>query len=207
MESYRAPRLCDLASDFLAERFPGALIVRELSIGNWGAALLDIAAVTETEIIGIEIKGDGDSHARLERQGWTYSQVATRMGLLSAPSLESSTIKRLPAGWRSLRLVQGAVKYPTYAWDKEKDWPRLCTAPARLLECLWGRELKAVATAFGLHSRAMTKVDEWTQALAENVPLKVLRPAVCQALRERDWVKAGIRSERIRWAPTRQEAA
>lgn len=204
-QRWTAKRLCDAASDFLAERYPGALIVRELSIGNWGSALLDIAAITDDEIVGIEIKGEGDSHARLERQGWIYSQVATRMGLLPAPALEASIGKRLPADWLLLRLGGGVVKYPSYAWAEEWPWRRLATAPARLLETLCGRELKAIAQGLGLHSREMTRVDQWVRALAENVPLRDLRALVCAELRGRDWLKYDAqtgrhRPERYRWA-------
>lgn len=205
-QRWTAKRLCDLASDFLAARYPGALIVRDLSIGNWGSALLDIAAITDDEIVGIEIKGEGDSHARLERQGWIYSQVATRMALLPAPALEASTGKRLPEGWLYLRLSGGELEYPRWTWAKEKLWPRLGNSPAKLCETLCGRELKAIAKRLLLHAPGMTRVDQWVGALAENVPLADLRRQVCAELRGRDWLKydrqtGRHRPERYRWAP------
>ena len=71
----KAPELLPLAVDWLAETYPGSIIVTELSVADWGGALVDVAAITETEIVGVEIKGDGDSPARLKLQGMAYGRV------------------------------------------------------------------------------------------------------------------------------------
>lgn len=202
MSDWKALRLCDAASDWLAEQYPDALIIRELSIGNYGSALLDIAAITENEIIGIEIKGDGDSAARLERQGWIYSRVATRMGLLPAPSLEAAAYKHLPQGWTLLRLSGGLLTHRI----RGGDFRPLPNAPAALLETLWGKEMRQMADEFCLTKPRY--VHELTEMLAENVPLRLLRPAVCRALRKRDWLAVDaemgkVRPARYRWADGR----
>ncbi len=103
----RAPALKAHALRWLRRQYPDALLVPELCVGNWGAASIDVAAVTEAEIIGIEVKGVGDSPSRLERQGIAYGMVASRMWLLPTPSLEARCWKARPAGWGRLVIREG----------------------------------------------------------------------------------------------------
>lgn len=94
-----AGQLRDLASAWLEQRHPGAVIVTELSVSDWGGALVDIAAITETHIVGVEIKGAGDSPTRLDRQGLAYGMVIKEMWLLACPTLADKCRARRPAGW------------------------------------------------------------------------------------------------------------
>lgn len=209
--NWRAPRLCDLASDWLAARYPDALIVRELSVGKWGSAMLDIAAITADHIYGVEIKGDGDSHARLDRQGWIYSRVASRMFLLSAPSLDAAATKHLPSGWWHLRAGESGVQaghLDRNLWGHIGGPDQLPNAPAQLLECLITRELKRVGKVLTPAVDIGKTVPTMIAAISENAPLKAVRAAVCDQLRARDWLAYDrsinkSREGRYRWADGR----
>lgn len=205
--SYPAKRLCDLASDWLASRYADALIVRELSVGKWGKALIDIAAITPEHIIGVEIKGDGDSGARLELQGHAYSRVATHMFLLTAPSLDRIVDKHKPEGWWHLRANADGVcpgKLGTCEYGSfEPAW--LPNAPAQLLECLITRELKLLARELCPTVDGGRTVPTMIRAISENASLSSIRKGVCAALRRRDWIAydrsiGKVRDERYRWA-------
>ena len=193
-EGYPAARLTDMGIEWLAARYPGSLIIREFSIGTWGGALIDLAAVTETEIIGVEIKGDGDSPSRLKLQVPLYSKAAQRMWLLPAPSLAKRCEAAAWLGWGLLTIGDdGAIRT-----DSRNAWrsaPRLLpTAPGQLLQALWADELRYIAGA-GIGGSC-----EGVRAyLAEEMPLKTLIPRVCDRLRARDWGRRGL-GHKITWA-------
>lgn len=106
----KAPELTALAIDWALGKYPGAHVVRELSVADWGGALLDVGIITDSEIIGVEVKGDGDSPARLPLQAVTYPRVCTRMWLLPAPGLMAKCREAKPNGWGLLELHAGAVR-------------------------------------------------------------------------------------------------
>jgi hypothetical protein len=190
-----------------------------LSIGSWGKALLDVAAITDSEIIGIEIKGKGDSPARLPLQAALYSKAATRMFMLPCPQLEQRCFKHIPDAWGRLVVRDGKVQCevlksrqwyvdnPAYARHMPAAWggdPRaelLCTAPAQLLQCLWRDELDTIARLEAVIT-GKVDVDTLRWQIAERVPLEKLRKHVCYALTHRRWnsdrcSKRTIRAESI----------
>lgn len=204
----KASELLPLAIEWLSARYPGALIVPELSIGTWGGALLDVAAITETEIIGIEIKGEGDSPARLPLQASLYSKAATRMFFLPCPALEERCFKHLPGAWGKLVARDSVIELKLTDWERtaierygEQPAKRLCTAPGQLLQCLWREDLDAIAR---IHQVITGKVgvEGLRDKLAEALPLSVLVPETCMALRRRKWI-----NKRVHWAPEKAEAA
>lgn len=79
----KANELTELAIEWLSKQYPDSVIVTELSVSSWGGASIDVAAITDNEIAGIEIKGEGDSPSRLKLQGLVYGRVARKMWLLA----------------------------------------------------------------------------------------------------------------------------
>lgn len=205
----KAAELLPLAIAWLSDRHPGALIVPELSIGTWGGALLDVAAITSAEIIGVEIKGEGDSPARMPLQASLYSKAATRMWFLPCLDLEDRCFKHLPDAWGRLVVREGVIEPALTKWQQTQvdlKWEvelakRLCTAPAQLLQCLWRDELDTIA---GLCGVITGKVDVETLRwkIAEAVPLEKLRLETCDALRRRRWI-----NKTVHRAPEKAEAA
>lgn len=196
-QSYPASRLCEMASDWLAARYPEALIVREFCVGVWGGALIDLAAITETEIIGLEIKGDGDSPTRLKLQASLYAKAAQRMFLLPAPSIFGRCAKADTPGWRLLAVENGQII--GHGWQANDPPPLLPTAPGQLLQALWKDELGKVAMWTGAPVSPSLGCDGRRAVLAETTTLRALIPAVCRALRERNWHGKGL-GDKVRWA-------
>lgn len=204
MREYRAPELTQIAARWLARRYPGALIVEELSIGNWGSLRLDVAAIRSDGIAAVEIKGDGDDMSRLSRQGPLYALAADKAWLLASPKLTDKARKARPQGWGLLWLDEVPGSEPKLRSMLAS--PRLPNSPGQMLQALWAAELRRLCDTLSVPRKGLTCVDEWTDALAEAVPLSDLRPAVCAALRNRDWYGSkGItastcRPGRVRWA-------
>lgn len=192
-----------MAVSWLARRDPEALIVEELSIGNWGSLRLDVAAIGSDFITAVEVKGDGDDMSRLKLQGPLYGLAAERAWLLSSPRLHDRSRKARPRGWGLLRVSESGDRV---AQDTYLSASRLPNSPGQMLQALWAAELRQLCDELGVVRKGMTCVDEWTDALAEAVPLRDLRPAICRALRRRDWygskgiTKSTCRPGRVRWA-------
>jgi hypothetical protein len=203
----KAPELLSLAVDWLARRYPDSLIVPELSVGTWGAALLDCAAVTKDFIIGVEIKGEGDSPARMPLQAALYSKAASRMFFLPCPDLEERCFKHLPDAWGRLTVRDGQIEHQVSSWrqrDRAGEPDDLCVAPAQLLQCLWRDELDLIAMRHQIIT-GKVGVEKLRWELAEQVPLRTLRLEVCEALRLRRWVnERGAKA--VIWAEKRLAA-
>jgi hypothetical protein len=195
----RAPELLSLAVDWLVSAYPDSLIVPELSVGTWGAALLDVAAITATEIVGIEIKGEGDSPARLPLQAALYSKAATRMFFLASPTLEERCFRHLPDAWGRLTICDGRVRHALTTWGKPKLAQELCVAPAQLLQCLWRQELDLIASRCAVIT-GKVGVEKLRWEIAEQVPLRRLRVEVCDALIHRKWTQKAVIRARERLA-------
>jgi len=201
LAEYTASELMPLAVEFLRRNYPGSLIVKELSIGNWGKAQIDVAAITEEFIVGIELKGYGDSPARLPLQVASYSKAARYMYLLCTPSLEKKCFKVVQGCWVPL-LVNGGVAERRYRYGLT---PQVSLAPGQLLQCMIGKELKQACKEAELPYKKATKIDQWTKMLLEALPLPRIEKVVCKALRDRDWHKWAKStgrdfSERVFWA-------
>jgi len=153
----------------------------ELAIAKYGAASLDVAAITSTDIYGIEIKGDGDSTSRLQRQGWVYSRCASHMWLLPAPSLEKAAIKHRPVDWIMLNVRDGVIS------GNRASSCRLPNAAASLLDILWKTELLEFAKSKGLDVTPRMRSDQIAEYVSERIPLSQIRTETCRRLLARDW--------------------
>lgn len=217
-----APDLLELAIEWLKSEYPNSVIVPELSVADWGAALIDVAAITDEEIIGIEIKGDGDSPTRLELQGLRYGQVARKMWLLPTPNgtLADRCQKKKPTGWGTLEVVSGIVRpkntamklgpvektdYGTrqpmvpdpdaYRPDTVSDSQQF--NPWAICGTLWRDELHAIAQLQGMNPGSKARVHDLTMSLIERMPVPELHDAMICQLRNRQWGRKKVFDLRV----------
>lgn len=187
----KASEILPLAIDWLRERHPDAHIVPEFSVGEYGKALVDVAAILPDRIVGIEIKGEGDTPSRLPLQGMMYSRVCRAMFLLAAPSIEKRCINHLPPGWG---LLSVADQSEDWAWDGVGPVKRRAftgdddgygLSPVALAAMPWTKEYAAFGQylGFGMPRR---KVDA-IKSVSNHFALPVIERAVCSILRQRDW--------------------
>lgn len=213
----KAAELTELAIEWLKAEHPGSVIVTELSVDDWGGARIDVAAITDTEIIGVEIKGEGDSPSRLELQGLVYGKVARRMWLLVSPdgTLSERCEKKRPLGWGRLEVHQDAIRpkniarklgevekteYGTrrgyvpdpdaYKPDEARRYLRQC--PWAMCGTLWRDELYEIARAHGVQVKGRALVGPLTDAIVEQMPVPKLHDAMIEQLRRRVWRKPVI---------------
>jgi hypothetical protein len=202
MTSVTAHDLCEQATAWLRREWPRAVIIPELSVAAWGGARLDLAAVTETELIGVEIKGDGDSTARLTLQGMLYSSVCSRMFLLPSRDLREKCLKAKPPGWLMARNGAGTWWQAAKAQGRSlssfgDDDKHLPTSAVRLVDLLWADEIKTAIDIHGVYVGQNLGREAQITALAEELPLKVLRPTVYWLLYRRRWETARFGAKQI----------
>ena len=214
----RAAELTMLTVDWLKVEYPTSTIVTELSVDDWGAARIDVAAITDDEIIGVEIKGEGDSPTRLDLQGLVYSRVARRMWLLCTPSgtLAERCAKKKPVGWGTLEVSNGVIRpqnvakklgpveelddgssrqryiedIDTYVPDESGLNVRQCIWA--MCGTLWREELCEIARISGIKVNSKTYVHELTEAIVEKLPVPRMHDHMIKALRKRAWRKPVI---------------
>lgn len=192
---------------WLRDQWPEAVIIPELSVASWGGARLDVAAVTPTELIGVEIKGEGDSTARLALQGMQYGAVCTRLFLLPCDSLRDKCVNAKPPGWLMARNKSGdwwINKGDDDPWGNRGhgyDGKTLPTSPARLVEMLWAPEVKMLGDIHRIHVPGGQKMGYEGRAahIAREVPLTQLQPAVYWLIHRRKWESA--RMPKTVWRP------
>jgi hypothetical protein len=202
MNPVTAQDLREQATAWLRREWPEAVIIPELGVAAWGGARLDLAAVTETELIGVEIKGDGDSTARLTLQGMLYSSVCTRMFLLPSKNLREKCLKAKPPGWLMARNGAGGWWQASKAQGRSGagfggDGKHLPTSAVRLVDLLWADEVKVAIDIHGVYAGQNLGREAQVAALAEELPLKVLRPTVYWLLNRRRWETARFGSKQI----------
>lgn len=203
MQPDSAKALLGAAMCWLREEWPTAVIIPELSVATWGGARLDVAAVTENQLIGVEIKGEGDSIGRLALQGWAYSMVATQMFLLPCEKLRKKCVEAKPPGWLMATNEDGEWFNP----DPEKrygrgfgwDGKRLSQSPHRMVEMLWADEIRYLVRALDVDVFGLRGYEALGHALAEQVPIGKLRPKVYRLLYQRRW-ESGRMPKKV-WRP------
>tara|TARA_R110000751_G_scaffold307812_1_gene431881 strand:+ start:48039 stop:48725 length:687 start_codon:yes stop_codon:yes gene_type:complete len=211
----RAPELRDLTIAWLRARHPEAIIVPELSVADWGGASIDVAAITPTHIVGVEIKAEGDSPSRLDLQGAVYPRVAREMWLLPDESIREKCFAKKPSGWGRLEVWDGAVR----PWNRatkvarfeererngmrwkvgisERDHDRVdpdeaqrlnALCPASMCGTLWRDELAQIALRVGgLRLFGRANVGPLTEAICAQLPAPVIHDLMIEQLRARAW--------------------
>lgn len=205
MNAETAHHLRGYAITWLRQNWPEAVIVPELSVASWGHARVDVAAVTEKELIGVEIKGEGDSTARLSLQGMQYSSVCSRMFLLPCAALRDKCVAAKPPGWLMATNSDGEWWSNT---DKRgdgqpgfgSDYRPLPISPIRLVDMLWAAELHTALEIHGIFvPQKKAGGGNRAKTLAEELPLKVLQPTVYWLLHRRRW-EQGMYPKQV-WRP------
>lgn len=187
------------AIDWLSATYPNSIIVPELSVADWGAARIDVAAITETHIVGVEIKGAGDSPARLGRQGLAYGMVAKEMWLLPCASIKTKCFKAKPSGWGELEVFNGVVRpWDIYERHREEDWctgykPSIASVyghltPRAMCGTLWKVELLAIARRNGIQGlKSRTECSKISREIENNLPAPKIHDEMIVELRARHW--------------------
>ncbi len=181
MASEAEARIRDKSEAVLREAYPDARIIHELVVRQ-GSCRIDLAAVTPSRIILVEIKSERDVLSRLDKQAAEARQVADLFKIVVAE--KHLTKARDMMGWSYVVAEDELARDLASSWTGKKLMTTPCNAPARL-EMLWAAELRAVAESGGKAARG-----ESILRASEYFSGGEVRRRVCSALRAREFPRA-----------------
>ncbi len=168
--------------DWLELQFGKSRIFEEKVMGKSRA---DVILILPQEIIGIEIKSNADTYARLKKQVRSYNQFCDRNYIVTGLRHLKHVGDHIPSSWGILCIYEdkGHIQIEIH---REATLNPLCK-PKSQFSWAWKEELFHI---LALHS--MPKYRQKSKAfivdkLLEKVPLSVLKTEFCQELFERDY--------------------
>lgn len=168
--------------DYLEERFGKTRMFEEKIMGKSRA---DIIMLTETQIIGLEIKSDADTYERLKRQIRDYDKYCDMNYVVIGKSHEKHVEEHIPPYWGIL-VVE--IKNESVVISEKR------TAAANLKlkkECqitlLWRPELQKILSDNHLPKYKRMSKRFVQQKLLEKLEWETLKARICEELFERDY--------------------
>lgn len=163
----------------LRDVWPDARIVHELMLRQ-GGCRIDLAAITETRLIVVEIKSERDVLTRLKEQARQAAEVSDGFSVALAE-------KHWRKAWEENHIsIMDAAQEDGIVTHLERDVRRVLEAatnsPARL-KMLWASELKRIA---GLNAPRMPCIVKASDQYSGSE----IRRRVCAALRARTFPRA-----------------
>lgn len=213
-------RMRELIVPVLREQFSGARIIHELPL-RYSTRRIDLAAVTETEIVSVEIKSSKDVIDRLEAQVRAFAPVSSRLIVALAPCWNLELPARVERGAGFTRHIpqyteaQDVLRRIGHHWietwtvDAEAGSVqqsyrnRLANRPwlSAMLDMLHVAELIAIADRHRVSYGKRPTHAFLVEQIADFLTGAEVRTAVCQALRARDAFAAGTDAPIVPAAP------
>ena len=179
--------------DWLEEQYARIRILEEKQIGRSRA---DVVAVTEQGLIGIEIKSDADTYARLKRQVRDYDRFYDFNMVVAGTSHAAHIHEHVPDYWGIITVEPENGRTDFYQVRAPEQNPKVKTASK--LSLLWRPELAAIQERCGLPKYREKSKAFVQKKLLEKLPEDVLQSEIIHALFERDYtlIEAEIRNYR-----------
>lgn len=168
--------------DFLEARYEKVRIIEEKQMGRSRA---DIVMVLPEALVGIEIKSDADTYARLARQVQDYDRYFDANYVVAGTSHAMHIEEHVPEYWGIITVEEegGEADFYMLRHARENagvDWERK-------LGLLWRSELGRILEK-NMLPRYVGKSRRYAaQKILERVPREILRAQISEELFERDY--------------------
>jgi len=196
----------------LCQLMPAARIVHELNVAGQGTNRIDVAAITETTIVGVEIKSEKDVLKRLDKQWAAFNKICHHVIVAAHEkhfAEHRETWQKDGEGYLDLNhpLFFGKWAMRRHVWRFPRpdgasarfrhegdnwDFDPIRAAAAKyplcssaLLEMLWASELRAEGGGGGRATRPAM-----ISKMALYMTGSEVRAAVCRQLRARTFAEA-----------------
>lgn len=168
--------------DFLEERYGKIRIIEEKTMGRSRA---DAVMVTPELIVGIEIKSDADTYARLSRQVKDYDLYFDCNYVVTGSTHAAHVHEHVPQWWGIISVELWTDKVDFYVVREAERNPKVI--PERKISILWRPELSHIQEMNGM-AKYRDKSKKFVQnKILEKVPEEILQRQICQELFERDY--------------------
>ncbi|MBR2571291.1 MAG: sce7726 family protein [Clostridia bacterium] len=168
--------------DFLEDRFGKIRIIEEKTIGRSRA---DVLMVTENALIGVEIKSDADTYARLSRQIADYDLYCDSSIAVVGLRHTEHIWEHVPAWWGIITAESTQTGVSFYMDRKPRANPN-CTVEKKM-SILWRSELQHLLSRNGLPRHSGKNKKYIAKCIAGAVEPDALARQISDELFERDY--------------------
>lgn len=174
--------------EYFEDNFGKVRVIEEKQIGK---ARADVMLVMDGEIIGVEIKSDADTYARLEKQVSEYNRCFDRNYVVVGTKHAQHVEEHVPEWWGIITVEEEAGKADFYLLREPLVNPRQHYEffRKRQLSFLWRPELSNIQKIHGFpkyNGKSKKFVQDY---IFENVPPEELKIEITNELFERDYAK------------------
>lgn len=174
--------------EFIEDNFGKVRIFEEKQIGKSRA---DVMLVMDERLIGVEIKSDADTYARLDRQVLDYNRCFDMNYVVVGTKHAAHIEEHVPDWWGIITVEECEQSADFYILRHPDLNPRRHYEffRKRQLDFLWRPELSHIQENHGFHKYAGKSKKFIQDYIFENVPEEELKKEITDELFERDYQK------------------
>ena len=160
-------------------------MVRILEEKQIGRSRADVVAVTEEGLIGIEIKSDADTYARLPRQVKDYDRYYDFNIIVAGTRHAGHIAEHVPEWWGIVTVELDRGRMDFYEMRSAKPNPK--RKIEKQLSLLWRPELVLIQERNGMPKYREKSKTFVQKKLLEKLPADLVHEGIIHALFERDY--------------------
>ena len=172
--------------DFFDEKFGKVRIIEEKQIAKSRA---DVMLVLEEKLIGVEIKSDGDTYARLARQVKDYNKFFDYNYVVVGSSHSKHIEEHVPEYWGIIEAIskEESVEFNVLREPEINKRAQRTYKMKRKLSILWRPELSHIQEINGMPKYKQRSKDFVITKIMEKVPWDLLHKQISEELFQRDY--------------------
>ena len=172
--------------DFFDEKFGKVRIIEEKQIAKSRA---DVMLVLEEKLIGVEIKSDADTYARLARQVKDYNKFFDYNYVVVGSSHSKHIEEHVPEYWGIIGAIskEESVEFNVLREPEINKRAQRTYKMKRKLSILWRPELSHIQEINGMPKYKQRSKDFVITKIMEKVPWDLLHRQISEELFQRDY--------------------
>lgn len=172
--------------DFFDEKFGKVRIIEEKQIAKSRA---DVMLVLEEKLIGVEIKSDADTYARLARQVKDYNKFFDYNYVVVGSSHSKHIEEHVPEYWGIIEAIskEESVEFNVLREPEINKRAQRTYKMKRKLSILWRPELSHIQEINGMPKYKQRSKDFVLTKIMEKVPWDLLHKQISEELFQRDY--------------------
>lgn len=172
--------------DFFDEKFGKVRIIEEKQIAKSRA---DVMLVLEEKLIGVEIKSDADTYARLARQVKDYNKFFEYNYVVVGSSHSKHIEEHVPEYWGIIEAIskEESVEFNVLREPEINKRAQRTYKMKRKLSILWRPELSHIQEINGMPKYKQRSKDFVVTKIMEKVPWDLLHKQISEELFQRDY--------------------
>lgn len=168
--------------EYLEEQYDKVRILEEKTMGRSRA---DVVMVLEEEVVGVEIKSDADTYARLSRQVKDYDRFFDRNLVVVGTSHAHHVAEHIPDYWGIITVEEQGENCDFYILREALENPK--KKMLHKIRLLWRPELAHIQEINGMPAYKQKSKDFVQKKILEKIPEEVLQKQISDELFERDY--------------------